>query len=88
VNLICLYETGFDKLKDFPEDFTKSLDANRMAEVSCIMEKQFLLSYMGNISKVDSDEMTPFELNNWFELLKKQKELETSQASQAEKLGR
>jgi hypothetical protein len=48
----------------------------REAEVFGIMELQFVLSYNANVSKEDSDNMTPFELDNWFELLKKQRKLE------------
>lgn len=40
------------------------------------MSVQFTLAYMGHISKEDSDNMTPFELTNWYNMLKKQKELE------------
>jgi len=40
------------------------------------MEMQFVLSYLGHVSKSDSDEMTWFEIHNWFKLLKKQKEAE------------
>jgi len=41
-----------------------------------MIEMQFVLSYHGHISKSDSDEMSIFELNNWYEFLKKQKEMD------------
>lgn len=56
----------------------------REHKIEEIMSDQFMLAYLGNISKKDSDEMTPFELRNWFELLKKQKELEANRSSSGE----
>lgn len=56
----------------------------RERKIEEIMSDQFILAYLGNISKKDSDEMTPFELKNWFELLKKQKELEADRSSSGE----
>lgn len=82
VSIIYIYEKGFDKINEFPEDFLESINAARERELYGMMELQFLLSYLGNISKADSDEMTPFELNNWYEFLKKQKELESSRLSE------
>lgn len=40
------------------------------------MERQFLLSHLSHVAKEDTDNMTPFELDNWFELLKKRREEE------------
>lgn len=47
-----------------------------------MIETQFVLSYYGNVSKEDSDNMTPFELNEWYKLVKKQKQLEAEPADQ------
>jgi len=49
-------------------------------------EKQFILSYYGNVGKADSDNMTPTELDRWFKLVKKRKELEEEQAKEGQKL--
>ena len=40
------------------------------------MERQYLLGHFGHISKKDTDSMTPFELDNWFDILKKFREEE------------
>lgn len=78
VSLIDIYlNHGFDSLDELSEEVLDSLYEAREIEISNIMEMQFVLSYMGHISKADSDEMTWFELNNWFKLLRKQKELES-----------
>jgi hypothetical protein len=76
VSLITIYKEGFEKLDELDEETLGAFYKMREAEISYIMEVQFILSYLGNISKTDSDNMTWFELNNWFSLLKKQKELE------------
>lgn len=47
-----------------------------------MMEKQFILSYFANISKEDSDNMTPTELDRWVDLVKKRKELEAEQLNE------
>lgn len=65
----------------FTEDYYESIDKLRMNEINNITEMQFLLSYMGNISKKDSDDMTVFELHKWLDLLKKQKELENKDST-------
>ena len=78
VSLIDIYlKHGFSSLDELSEEVLDSLYEAREIEISNIIEMQFVLSYMGNISKLDSDEMTWFELNNWFKLLRKQKELES-----------
>jgi hypothetical protein len=51
----------------------------RENEIMRIMELQFVLSYLGHISKEDSDNMTLFELKQWYEMLKKQRKLEQDQ---------
>lgn len=76
MSLIYLHKVGFEKLDELPEETIKNFYAIRENEIERIMETQFVLSYLGNISKKDSDEMTPFELNNWLNLLKKRKEAE------------
>lgn len=78
VSLIYLYEKGFEQIDNLPEETLEAFYKLRESEVSYIMEVQFMLSYLGNISKTDSDNMTWFELNNWFKLLKKQKEIENA----------
>lgn len=82
VSLTQLYKDGLDQIENLPEDTLKVFYQNRENEIANIMETQFILSYLGNISKMDSDEMTPFELQNWFNLLKKQKELEAKSAAE------
>lgn len=77
MSLIEIYlKHGFNSLDELPDKVIESLYEAREIQISNIMEMQFVLSYMGHISKTDSDEMTWFELNNWFKLLKKQKEVE------------
>jgi len=80
VSLITLYKEGFEKLDDLPEEIQQEFYKVRESEISHMLELQFILSYLGNISKADSDEMTWFELNNWFKLLKKQKDIENQRA--------
>ena len=77
VSLIALYEIGFDKLEELPYEIVEAFDKTRQNEILNMMELQFVLSYKGNISKQDSDEMTPFELGNWYEFLKKQVALDS-----------
>lgn len=81
VTLIELYRVGFDKLDDLPSEEFDMFMKLREGEIEEIMSLQFMLAYLGNISKADSDNMTPFELRNWFNLLKKQKELEAERNS-------
>lgn len=85
VSMIALYSIGFEKLNDLSEETILSIEKAREIEITNILELQFILSYLGNISKEDSDNMTPFELNNWYKLLKKQKELEASKVKEAAK---
>lgn len=80
VSLITLYKEGFEKIDDLPEEIQQEFYKVRESEISYMLELQFILSYLGNISKADSDEMTWFELNNWFRLLKKQKDIENQRA--------
>lgn len=80
VSLITLYKEGFEKIDDLPEEIQQEFYKVRESEISHMLELQFILSYLGNISKADSDEMTWFELNNWFKLLKKQKDIENQRA--------
>jgi hypothetical protein len=44
-----------------------------------------VLAYLGNVSKKDSDEMTPYELKSWYSLLKKRKALEDEKANELRK---
>lgn len=76
VSLIYLYGVGFEKLEELPKKTLEKLLSIREKEVEDMMETQFVLSYYGHISKKDSDEMTLFELKNWYRLLKKQREME------------
>lgn len=80
VSLITLYKEGFEKIDELPEEIQQEFYKVRESEISHMLELQFILSYLGNISKADSDEMTWFELNNWFKLLKKQKDIENQRA--------
>lgn len=80
VSLITLYKEGFEKIDDLPDEIQQEFYKVRESEISHMLELQFILSYLGNISKADSDEMTWFELNNWFKLLKKQKDIENQRA--------
>lgn len=75
-SLISLYLTGFDKMNDLPDEILEDLDKSRQIEISNMIEMQFVLSYHAHISKKDSDDMSIFELNNWYEFLKKQKALD------------
>ena len=75
-----LYKEGFEKIDDLPDEIQQEFYKVRESEISHMLELQFILSYLGNISKADSDEMTWFELNNWFKLLKKQKDIENQRA--------
>lgn len=77
-----MYKEGLENIEDLPEETLEIFYKNRENEIANIMEMQFVLSYLGHVSKTDSDEMTPFELQNWFKLLKKQKELEAKRAAE------
>jgi hypothetical protein len=81
VSLVYLYEVGFDKLNELPKKTLNNLLELRKSKIQEMMETQFVLSYYGKISKEDTDEMTPFELKNWFEFLKKQREIEADRSS-------
>jgi len=83
--MIALYELGFEKLNDLPDDTIESIEKYREIEISNLMELQFVLSYAANLSKKDTDEMTPFELNNWYKLLKKQKGIELEKIKEPKK---
>lgn len=85
VNIITLYLEGFEILDNFDEDELQALLELRENEVLGIMELQFVLAYQANVSKEDTDNMTPFELSNWFELLKKQKQVEYDQEKENNK---
>ena len=77
MSLIEIYKKGsLEDIDDLPEETLESLYVARENEISNMMEMQFVLAYMGHVAKQDSDEMTWFEINNWFKLLKKQKEIE------------
>lgn len=77
MSLIEIYKKGsLQDIDELPEETLESLYTARENEISNMMEMQFVLAYMGHVSKEDSDEMTWFEINNWFKLLKKQKEIE------------
>lgn len=54
----------------------------RKQEVEQFMSLQFALSSVGGISIEATNEMTPFEINNMFELLKKKNELENQRNSE------
>jgi hypothetical protein len=82
VSLIKIYELGFDKIDELDEEVQEAFYKVRENEINYMMEIQFILSYLGNISKQDSDEMTIFELHNWFNLLKKQKAIEAEKAKE------
>lgn len=82
VSIIYLYVVGFDKLDKLHEEDMKAFMKLREVEIQNTMEIQFILSYLGNISKQDSDEMTPFELKSWFNLIKKQKAIEAEKANE------
>lgn len=83
MSLIWIYlNGGFERIEEFSEEELEIFYKAREIEISNIMEMQFVLSYLGHISKTDSDDMTWFELQNWFKLLKKQKELEAKREAE------
>lgn len=87
MSLIEIYKKGsLEDIDDLPEETLESLYVARENEISNMMEMQFVLSYMGHVSKQDSDEMTWFEINNWFKLLKKQKEIEAKRQEEQMKI--
>jgi hypothetical protein len=75
VSLLSLYELGFDKLDELPENTIDNILKSREAEIKNMIEMQFVLAYHSNISKEDSDNMTPFEIKNWYNFLQKQSEI-------------
>lgn len=81
-SLIYIYEIGFDKFDELPEEVIENIYIARESEINLMMEKQFILSYFANISKEDSDNMTPTELDRWIDLVKKRKELEAEQLNE------
>ena len=80
--MIVLYQIGFDKIDELADDVVESINKTRDSEIANMMELQFILAYEGKIDKLSSDEMTPFELNNWYKLLKKQKDLENNRVQE------
>lgn len=82
VSLIEIYKQGFEILDTLPEEDLLNFYKIRESEINYIMEVQFILAYLGHVSKLDSDEMTWFELTSWFSLLKKQKELENQKSQE------
>lgn len=51
------------------EETLKNLDIIRENEVKVLLENSFVLAYHMNLSKIDIDNMTLFELENWLNLL-------------------
>ena len=80
VSIIYLYIVGFEKLDELPDEILNDFMELRDAEIQNIMEVQFVLSYLGNISKHDTDEMTLYELRSWYNLIKKRKAMEAESA--------
>ena len=85
VSIIELYKYGFDTLDGLSQKLQTSFYEQREREVLDLMELQFVLSYAGNISKEDTDNMSLFELKNWFTLLKKQRQIEQNQENDRSK---
>lgn len=78
VSLVNIYlETGLDKLLELPKETLDSVLEARQNEIKSIMETQFALAYYANVSKQDSDNMTPTELDNWHKILVERKTKET-----------
>lgn len=48
----------------------------RIDGIHILSQKQFLLSYLANVSKEDSDNMTIIEIDKWLDLLAEQLEKE------------
>jgi hypothetical protein len=51
VSLITLYKEGFEKIDDLPEEIQQEFYKVRESEISHMLELQFYLIYLGNISK-------------------------------------
>lgn len=87
VSLIEIYKRGsLEDIEELPEETLQSLYKSRENEISNMMEMQFVLAYLGHVSKNDSDEMTWFEINNWFKLIKQQKEIEAKRQEEQMKI--
>lgn len=82
VSFITLYKIGFDSLKNMPSDIFKDLEIARAREIKYIMSKQFVLSYAAHLSKADTDNMTPYELDIWLDMVKEQNALEKESIKQ------
>lgn len=67
---------GFDKLDSIPAADVENLFKLRDNEIKDMLELQFMLAYKVGISKADTDNMTIFELQNWFNLLKERVRIE------------
>lgn len=76
------YKEGFHKLDGLSPVDLESLNNIRRQEIERFMSLQVALSSIGNISIEATNEMSPFELNNMFELVKKKTELENKRNSE------
>lgn len=76
VSLIELYNHGFNLLDTISPELLERFYEIREIEVSDIRSRQFMLTYYTHMTKEDVDNMTPYELDQHYELLVRQKELE------------
>lgn len=71
-----MYKEGFSIFDDLSISDQENFYNLRSSEVKRMLEMQFVLATYSNISTQDTDKMTPFEIENMFEFLKKKNELE------------
>ena len=82
--MIHLYKIGFEAINEVPVVDSENLFKLRDDEIKDMLELQFMLSYKANISKEDSDNMTPFEITNWFNMLKERNRVEEEERNRVE----
>lgn len=72
-----MYKEGFSKLDDLAEEDLEAFYDIRYKALERFYNLQFTLNAVGHISIDSTNNMTPNELDNMFELLKKKVELES-----------
>ncbi len=65
-----LFYPGLSKLDFLNNDIIEKLLQIRENKIIEMQEVQFALSYYGHVSKEDSNNMTPLEMQVWLDLLK------------------
>lgn len=76
VTIIELYRKGFNTLEELDEESINNFQELRKNTVEGLLKRQFELSYHTNMTKEDTDNLIPFELDYLYNLLVEQKNAE------------